>query len=550
MFETAFESERRAAADPEDPRARLEYQKQRARLGLESFVPRPYQARTIDDCCKFIDEVLEGSRDTRRVWALPCGSGKSLIQLETVARQRAAGRSFWILSPSLEIIKGYLEALGVSVDGGNEALASRAWDLGITTGKRFVNALAAARIPAPVGLVIDEVHQWIGRNTTPETIFAMLPRVPMLGFTATPFRATARGTAEFKETWGPAIEVLTHRQAVEAGFILMPEFHIVPLVDDATVRIVNGELDAVGVTEAYDLQMERLVKLVIEVSATGPTAVSVASTPMAHALASALRAAGVNPAPVLQDTPGAERRRIYEECQAGRAVLIQLRVLSVGADLPALANLIDAQPTMSPVLMLQTFGRPARLDKRDPNKVCRIYCTNRNIERFGWLYDGGPGVQDAVIATQTGFGAPNPRGASRLFGFERLDRFRVFNVERARGGFVSFYNVVSKDTDIKSPIYYEFVIAMHPSGRVRCATRQTGKGLSWEDPRTQWKEQELPAELDGMSTPKARAQGWSENQEKSWRGRAGTVGLNPEPPGSDSRILQAMFAALSCGWRY
>jgi hypothetical protein len=297
--------------------------------------------------------------------------------------------------------------------------------------------------------------------------------------------------------------------------------------------------------------MRELCDHIAEVAPTGPTAISVTSTPMAHVIAENLTARGMTPGLILQDTPGGERRRLYAEVSANRCILIQLRVLSVGADIPALTNLIDAQPTLSPVLFLQTYGRVCRLNPADPAKVSNIYCTNRNIERFGWLYEGAPGVQDAVIATQQGFEGPNPRGGGRLFGFERLERFKVFNAELERGGFMQFYNVVNKEAGPQSPIYHEHIIAIHPSGRVRAAKRQTGQGIPYSDPRTDWREVPLPAELCGMSTPKARMDGWSDKQGAAWERNAARVGLRPaRPGGDDSRVLQVLFAALNVGWRY
>jgi hypothetical protein len=312
--------------------------------------------------------------------------------------------------------------------------------------------------------------------------------------------------------------MISLRDCVKRRYIHFPTFNIIPLVDDDCVRVVNGELQASGVTEAYTGMLPRLADLCQEMFQDGiPTVVAVGSTEVAHLLRNDLEARGVPGDVILQDTPGAARAAAYIRAQEGASILIQLRVLSVGADLPALEVLIDAQPTLSPVLYMQTVGRIMRTS---PGKSgCRVICTNRNLERHGYLFQGLlPDI--AVRESQDEFGSPcRTAGGGRMLGFDRLNKFKVLRCRLDQGGWVSFYNLYSADSAAR---FREWMMVFTPWGETLTGSRLTGAGR-WDN----WERTELPPVLTGFQTSKKRYE-LSPKMGAWWERSARSKGLIPD----------------------
>jgi hypothetical protein len=160
-------------------------------------------------------------------------------------------------------------------------------------------------------------------------------------------------------------------------------------------------------------------------------------------------------------------------------VLVTVRVLGEGVDLPWLRRLVDARPTLSPVMWLQQLGRitrPKECECVPGSRPCAattgggsgsgsgagsgsgtgagtgsgsgsgsgagagagagaggscgcgatpIYiATNRNYERHAYLL-GGVVPRASVAAAQKAFERPSTRTAARALGLERLRRFKA-----------------------------------------------------------------------------------------------------------------------------
>jgi DNA repair protein RadD len=514
-----------------------------------SFKLRPYQSRELTASLDFVRSAAPGAK---RLIVAPCGSGKGTLQLSTLDALRREGRDAWLITPSLEIIRGNISRLGREVPESGEALARAAWDIGITTPVRLMNRLASGEVQAPEVVLWDEVHGAVESNSVPDTLFTLLAEARWLGYTATPFRATARGTAALLELWGEPTVLLTLPQAQAGGFVMTPRFAIVPLVDDDAVNLTNGELDAAEVTAAYSDQLSALVDLIHEQVIDGRrTVVAVSTTATALQLAAEMESRGVEARTILQDTTPADRAAAYALAEAGGCVLIQIRVLSTGVDLPALDCLVDAQPTLSPVLWLQTTGRVMRTH---PGKaIPLVLTTNRNLERFHYLMEGL--VPSAVVAeAQEAFGSPSPRaGGGRTLGFERLSRFRQLRVRLDAGGWLTFYNLFTKDGGKYREFFVGFAPWTDPSAdasrdpqrAVYCASRVTGQGHYGK-----WARVPVPAELSGFGTS-SRTQDLSAKMRSWWERGAKAKGLVEEDHQTvDRRDFVALPVACDARWNY
>lgn len=83
-----------------------------------------------------------------------------------------------------------------------------------------------------------------------------------------------------------------------------------------------------------------------------------------------------------------ERTRIVDEYKSGKIkVVVQVMMLNVGFDLPALDVVIFARPCLSLRIWCQTVARGIRLDPEDSHKVCKIVDMSGMIKQFGRIED-------------------------------------------------------------------------------------------------------------------------------------------------------------------
>jgi hypothetical protein len=244
---------------------------------------------------------------------------------------------------------------------------------------------------------------------------------------------------------------------------------------------------------------------------------------------------------ILQDTSRTDRAEAYDACGGDeRAILVQVRVLSQGFDLPALDCLVDLQPTLSPNLWMQTAGRVLRPHPGKPTP--EVVCTNRNLERWAFLFEGLV-PSEAIAESQSAFhGATRRDGLSRTLGFEGLGRFKRFEVPLLSGAQLVCYSLFTR---VEGYRYREMFVASCPDGRVLCASRMTGKGRY-----DKWEPCAAPEELEGYSTS-SRRDGLSDKQRAWWERSARSRGLDPAAASTlSARLFAALPVALDCKWRY
>lgn len=544
---------------------------------------RPYQIRGVIDAVQFVQIARENPRAPRlRCYTAPTGTGKGTLQLALLKALRAEGLDAWILTPSLEIVRGFLERLDVDTSGGSASLAKRAFEYGIATGTRFINRVVKGEIPVPDVIVIDEVHEFVEKNSIPETILNVVGDIPLIGYTATPYRATPRETKAFRDLWGEPFVLLTLKDAIDQGYLAFPEFRIFPLVDDDQVKVTRGEFSARSLASVTMSRLADLAKLVADFlwwvaggdpeqkkqrkkdralrvtddpeldldtlcyglvdlyDATNkrfdkPTMVSVSSTSVAHDLAERLVRQWRVPAfPVTQQTKAQSRAKIYKVCQEGRAVLIQISVLTRGADLPGMRRLIDAQPTMSPVRWIQTIGRVMR-----PGDVpSEVIVTNRNLERHSYLLSGFVPT-GTVVEAQQAFGGASVRSGAREIGLEPLARFKGTRVPLEAGGEATVYMVYSAD---KTGTITDYCVVITPgkstplvARRQRVPTASALKPYEYGP----WRRCVLPSDFTGYASAQKRP--LSDKQKVWWRRSATKHGLKGD---AWERITQHQFQLL------
>lgn len=493
---------------------------------------RDYQQDAVDTG---VAAVLDGERAV--CFAAPTGTGKSVCELATQAELRKRGIDAWIITPRVEIVRGMMEKLGHDAAGASVgALVREALDARITTPVRLVNMLRRGDLDTlPRVLVIDEVHH--STAATYEEMRLALGKCQLIGYTATPYRGTPRSTQEFAALWGEPCWIIDIPTAINRGFMSCPEFKVVPLLDDDDISVANGEFVVRSIESDTMTRLDAIADLVAANSGDVPTMVSVPSTETVRALCEALLRRGVPCSSVTQKTSDAERRIAFERCIHSRHVLVQINVVSEGVDLP-IRRLIDASPTMSPVRWMQQVGRITR-----PGGTSYYLCTNRNVERHGYLWAGAVpprALKDAVSA----FGKMSPRSAGvRVVGLERIGKLRPVELPLADGTTGAMYGLQSVEENGR---VNEYIIILHPltqqpftAWRVRGNAEQ-GYG-TW---------QQIPAMPD-IDRATARSMGngrLSDKQAAWWRKSATFYGLAGDAD-VNAKAFQALPVLANCGVR-
>jgi len=377
---------------------------------------RPYQLSEIKAALGWLNHA--GQAD-RRIAVAPTGTGKGTIKVALLSLLTKTGHGCVLLSPSMEIVRGLRERAPEYAEK-------------IYTPIKFLNTLEKGEIARPLTVIVDEAHEWVPSNQIPQRICSLLPVASWLGYTATPYRATALGTGELLQLWGKPREIISLKKAIAGGYYAMPAIRAIPLIDDDGLSVVNGSFVADDVNEFMNQQgrLETLATLITELQAAGAQCiVSAATTKMGYWLSQMSECSEF----VNQKTPVAEREAIYAASRRGEVAIIQLGVLYRGADLPWLDTLIDAQPTMSATRWMQTVGRITR-----PPGPKSLIITNRNFERHGFLLSGAlprEALSQLEMAwEQSGSLYPD---LSRWLGFERTRK--TWYLRRASGRILCWY---------------------------------------------------------------------------------------------------------------
>lgn len=482
---------------------------------LDDLTPYPCQARAVDHAEEFLRGAGPGER---RAYEGPTGVGKSVVEL--LLQRRMGAAECPILTPREEVADGMMEKLGRA---GEDPASANIW-----TPIRYRNRLADGRVKPPRFIIWDENHHHEAESWQDVDMLSGL--APAVGFSATQFRGTPRSTAKFRERWGPPVVIATWAEAAALGYVRIPEFHVLPLVDDDVVDVVNGKFE---VTSLVGATVDRLGDLVLRSKPWHdgarwglPTMYAVPTTDVARRLARELNAAGLPAAAVGADTPKAERRLAFKACEGGLLALVQIAVVSEGVDLKV-RRLVDAHPMLSPVEWLQQFGRCTRPWDRAPQYVC----TNRNLARHAYLL-AGVVPSSRVAAVEKAFG-PTTRPHVRALGLESLGRFKPSSAPLVNGARVyvySLYSVVGADV-------VDWCCLVPPTGEPVWARRVSGADRAETGAWGSWAAAEPPADLRGYQSKAPSA--ISDKQRAWWARAAGRHGLDAtaEP---DAKAFQAL----------
>lgn len=478
------------------------------------FTPYPYQQIAIDHAVEFLRGAAPGQKQG---YTAPTGCGKSVIEL-AIQQQL---EDTWIVTPREEIVDGMMDKLGAEGDP---------LDYRIATPVRLRNRLLDGRIAPPKRLIFDETHHH--NAETWQQLDLLTGLAPAIGLSATFFRGSPKGTREMYEHWGEPIPIITFREAVDNGYISMPTFETLPLVDDDIVDVRGGDFD---VTSLEGATVTRLGDLADHArkwyGATWdrPTIFACPSSEVCRQLQRELSSRGAPVAIVSAETPKDERRAVFKAVVERVVALAHINIVSEGVDLP-LRRLVDLAPTLSPVKWTQQLGRITR-PLHEGEAAPEYVCTNRNIMRHAYVLEGIVPTS-ALVKAEKAFPRTERGHGPRALGLEAIGRFKPTTVKLVNGLTAHLYAL---SVPINT-LVVEYCCVVHPNMEPIWASKvnQFKDGVkTWGT----WRQCEPPSDLRGFASVAPNPP--SEKQLNWWKRSAASFGLDPS-----QEVTRKNFQAL------
>jgi len=467
------------------------------------FQPYPFQQAGIEHASDFLQQ--SGPME-KQLYAAPTGCGKSVVEL--VLRERFP--ELWIVTPRDEIIAGMLDKMQLSDD--EDSMEHR-----ICTPVKLRNRLRDGKLTTPKQLVFDEGHHHEAASWQELDLLTGL--APSVAYTATPYRGTPKSTRSFLEAWGEPLWLITYEEAATEGYIRIPEFSVLPLVDDDIVDVRAGEfevtsLEAATVNRLGDLADHCRAAYCPHGSWGLPTVFAVPSSRIAQELQDALHARSCPSAIVAAGTPKSHRAEIFRAVENCVLALIHINIVSEGVDLK-LRRLVDLAPTLSPVKWVQQLGRITRPWDRTPEYVC----TNRNILRHCYALEGVIPM-GAVQKADRAFPSTE-RAHTRVLGLEAIGRFKPVAVRLTSGLTVHLYAM----SVVLNNATAEYCCLVHPAMEPVWACKANIDNEEGQRTWGSWRECKPPTDLRGFASIGGKE---VSPKQRAWWGRsAARFGLDP-----------------------
>ncbi len=236
---------------------------------------------------------------------------------------------------------------------------------------------------ARIGMVCyDEAHTTVSQKSFRTLKTRFIDReIPLLGLTATPFRATDQGTARLQEVYGKEpIAFQTMKKLIDLKFLARPILHRNHIADHSV-----KEIDSLSLAEKREIddRGDFTPKILSRVAASkernrqivrywndrkvdyGKTLVFACNQKHAENLAHLFGNIPGVQADFVVHTHGRDERKnklksFDDAPSSGATVLVNVGILTEGIDIPSIHSVLMARPTLSEPLYLQMVGRGSR----------------------------------------------------------------------------------------------------------------------------------------------------------------------------------------------
>ncbi len=286
-----------------------------------------------------------------------------------------------------------------------------------------------------LGIVVyDEAHRAVAEGTW-RALSTLLGRqeVPFLGLTATPFRTERGGTAKIEADLGGPVYQRTFKDLIDVGFLAKPVFVRQQLRSTSgfvlrnheRAEILNKQELTPGVLGRLAREPRRnqeiLEHWLRERQTFGKTLAFACNVEHADSMAKLFRGHQVRADSLHSGLAPQDRAKRLAAFRDGQLeVLVNVGILTEGANVPDTKTVLMARPTMSTSLYMQMIGRGARGPLAVPGKT-QFYVIDC-VDNFGQhgLPLAGPEVASRLSSDPV---APRPsRPRLRAPAEERAER--------------------------------------------------------------------------------------------------------------------------------
>ena len=367
------------------------------------YTLRPYQ---LDAVTRTREAFRSGK--CRIVTVAPTGAGKTVYACHLIESANAKKTNVLFLAHRKELIDqcskklDEIEIFNHGIIKANHWRTDYSKPVQVASIQTFIRRMD--KIPWPqwkFGMVIvDEAHHAVSKSYRTVLDLAQADKIPVIGLTATPYRADGKGLGRdglFEEL----IPVTDTQTLVDDGFLTPSRVFTAAGPDLTNVKMVAGDykLDDLGDAMDKTVLVGDIVKNWTEHAKGARTVAFAVNVAHSKHIAESFRAAGVT-AEHLDGMMGDEQREgILARLASGETTLVSnCGVLTEGFDLPAISCIIGARPTKSRGLWRQCVGRGLRPSEGKDH--CII------LDHSGWTYAHGFVTDPDELSLEDGLKKP------------------------------------------------------------------------------------------------------------------------------------------------
>lgn len=332
----------------------------------------PFQERAVE---RVVNSILNGDNI---LVSSPTGSGKTLLEVESMSRLEQFGLTVGMITSRNEIIESAYpkgERMGIN-------LTNKLW-----TPIRFWNAIENKRVRIPQVVIVDEAHHSIAQSWNR---FFEFPGVRVAGFTATPMRGVKQENPAWRSLFHQFYEAISIAQAIKQK--LLANFYIIKDV----IGILGEQQYNTDKKQAEAAQTQIMKKMsdIFDIltclDMTKPTVFITPTTTAAVKVANYFEMRGIPMREILGTTPAKDRVDILNNLARNNCWVSAVNIMTEGVDVPEIARVVNLRPSVSPIPYVQGLGRGLRLlyppGSSTPDlslkSVCEFVDFTSNLFRF------------------------------------------------------------------------------------------------------------------------------------------------------------------------
>lgn len=316
---------------------------------------RPYQQQGFEDIISSFDES-----DSPVMFVLATGGGKTVTFVHIIKHYLEQGSRVMLIAHREELITQSHITLQRNKIQAGIIKAEYPQRFEFPTQVCSIQTLnRRAQMPHTDLIIIDEAHH-VSKNNTYGKLLEQHPNAKVLMVTATPYRLDGKGFLNVQgDKQTNLIVNRTTKQLIEDGWLVPFKYYIASLPDLDKVKVVRGDYDE---EEAYEaMKLVPVVQSYIK-HVNGLKGICYAvNVKHSKDICRQFQDSGIGAEHLDANTPKEERQRILQSFRAGDVkVVVNVGILTEGADFPDCQFILMARPTKSLSMFLQMVGRVTR----------------------------------------------------------------------------------------------------------------------------------------------------------------------------------------------